>query len=529
MDSSSSSSGFDRREEDIEQDSFSGNKSSAGFKDPIDANRMSGDSAVAHVTSGQALVIDVPVMPAASPPSSASHHQQQEPQPSPQADKSPSPSSSSASSSSSSSSCPSTVGPDVSRHHNVQTPPPVAPPRHHRSHNSVSRGSGVKVLDPESRLGNKVTLSPSHQHEDTTTSTMTGSSGGGGVVPVSNNNSNAGKQSVKQGLRQRHPALLLQPLHATPTSKSLGSQQSQSPVTPSTPSSTSSPSMHPIHGYPSIGNSAHLLQSQAPHSLKPNPVSSLMPSTFWTGNRYPSESEFDTTRLEAYISSFTSRAALLSSTQQQQLQQLQQQQQQQFLSHRGLRRGSKSHHNNMSNNRSKSVDRSLKLMSAMSLPPNQRQLHIMMPSSSAPGARYHHHSNHHPSHPYYDLHHPQHGMSQYHVYPEQRQQHNSLSKIMTSLRNVSLHSSGRHGGQENRALVVSRSESLNSSDPESGSTSGDNETETPSHKSAISFMDPPPKSALKKSSSNSFPVSSSSSASKNVTFSAFATVQMVDR
>lgn len=545
---SPSSCEFERREET----SVSGNQcyTGPGLKGPT--NRISGQaSAGAHVTSGPAGLIDVPVMPVASPsstaPTPASHQQpHQDPQPSLQAAEASSASSSSPSSSSSSSSCSSagTTGSPV--HLSSQTPqPPVAPPRYHRSssHASVSRGTGSKVLDPESRqLGNKVSSSQ-HQHElQDPSSTMRGSSAASAasVSSINNNNSsNNGKVTLKQGLRQRQPALLLQPVHqqqhATPTpascSKSIGSTSQTPAITCQATAATT------MHGYPAVGSSPHILQSQSStHSVKTSPVSSLMPSTFWTGNRYPSESEFDTTRLDAYISSFANRAAILSSAQQQQLQQLQNQQflLQQQHQHRGLRRSSKTQHNNMTN-RSKSVDRSLKLMSAMGQGLSQRhQLHLMLPASALP--RYHHHQHHSHLSPYHEqhLHHQhhvqQHGSNQYHGYVDQHNKH-SLSKIMTSLRNVSLHSGSR--GHENRALIVSRSESLNSSDPESGSTSGDNETDTPipSHKSSptISFMDAPPKSALKKSSSNSFPVSSSSSSSKNVTFSAFATVQMVDR
>lgn len=231
-------------------------------------------------------------------------------------------------------------------------------------------------------------------------------------------------------------------------------------------------------------------------------VNSPVPSTFWTNSHYPSESEFDTTR-------FTRSALLFSCNNNQQQQQQQQQ-------HNGVKR--------TNNNRSKSVDRSsIKML--------KRQV-VMLPSAAVfPAAhRYHQHVNH-PHAAFIDpafLLHQQQQLLRYHMEHEHSNNNNnnnkaSLSKILSSLKNITL----SHGNKSQ--LIVSRSlsklvvESLN---PDNSSDPLTSENENNGINTAISRLKQPsnsidpPKSVLKKS--------SSSPSSKNVTFSSFATIQMVD-
>lgn len=220
-----------------------------------------------------------------------------------------------------------------------------------------------------------------------------------------------------------------------------------------------------------LSSAAHSKVQSSPSSIpQPRRLSQLHsnggnlipPSSFWTADRFPSESEFDTTRLDTYIHNFGGRNS--------------------FICHHKLPRKPRVHA------RSKSVDRI--------------------------SGRIRHNNIHLHRH----LHHSRLDTSKTHDEGQDSYKLN-ISRLVSTLKATAISAA-------NRALVIPRSDSLNSSDPDSGSTSGDNDVETPFKATSSSTSTEPPKSALKKT------ISSSSTgaqhlSSKNVTFSAFATVQVV--
>lgn len=218
-----------------------------------------------------------------------------------------------------------------------------------------------------------------------------------------------------------------------------------------------------------LSSAAHNKVQSSPSSIpQPRRLSQLHsnsgnfipPPSFWTADRFPSESEFDTTRLDTYIHNFGGRNS--------------------FICHHKLPRKARVHA------RSKSVDRISGRM-------RHNNIHRQI------------------------LHHSRLDTSKTHDEGQDSYKLN-ISRLVSTLKATAISAA-------NRALVIPRSDSLNSSDPDSGSTSGDNDVET-AFKATSSTSTEPPKSALKKT------ISSSSTgaqhlSSKNVTFSAFATVQVV--
>ena len=247
--------------------------------------------------------------------------------------------------------------------------------------------------------------------------------------------------------------------------------------------------------------------------VSPNHLSSVnqltAPSSFWTQNRYPSASEFDTTRLNVYLNNnFTKRGS--------------------FYTRGQVTRAvpvSRLHQ------RSKSVDRTYKLAkSSMQCASYQRGQNVLyinnnnINNMSNNNNTNNMNNNNHSSLNINNSHHHNNNMNngignsnnQYTDHVESTA--NNLNRIVSSIRAVALNAA-------HRALILTRSESLQSDSADSASTLGDNDNELSSCN--LRLIDPP-KSALKKSSSTGLSQLTSATA-KNVTFSAYTTIQVVDK
>lgn len=259
-------------------------------------------------------------------------------------------------------------------------------------------------------------------------------------------------QSSKQCARQRAPARLL-----TPTLKTTGT--------------TCIGDVTPRGSF--IGNVTPVNQLTAP-------------SSFWTQNRYPSSSEFDTTRLNVYLhNNYTKRSSFYSRS-----------------------TGSRVVPVNRAHVRSKSVDRTYKLFkSPVTSTAYQGGQNIFYTNNNNINNINNNNNN-------YSGNSSSNGNNSNSYTEHVESTANNLNRIVSSIRAVALNAA-------HRALILTRSESLQSDCTDSTSNSGDNDNEINCRVHDV------PKSALKKS-----PVAGLNSqltSSKNVTFSAYTTIQVMEK
>lgn len=352
--------------------------------------------------------------------------------------------------------------------------PPVAPPRIHRH---KSRGQEAHVTFHQEKQRTESRTESKTEFNSGLTEDQQHKLSNSHLINKSDNHVRAhsthlvNHEQVKLCPRQRHPALLLQPLKSETFSNLTRVSHINRTMCPVV-------QLIPLSKVPS--------QQSSQQRMPP-------PSSFWTSDHLPSGSEFDTTRLGAYINNFHN------------------QRNNSFVGQHQPRSGRQVRRNP----RSKSVDRSHVRNNSSNC-----QLPTMIITKDIKYPLVNNKNEH-----VIDLRKHHHIMSgqQHHNNQEQQKSHN-LSRLVSSLKATAINAA-------NRALIIPRTDSLNSSDPDSGSTSGDNENDVssspPTTKSLVSRSMEPAKSALKKSVSSSSNSTLASPSPKNVTFSAFATIQMM--